>query len=777
MSDTGRREDLRLLRGEGRFTADHWPDGLCHVALLRSPHAHARILAIDVRAAAAMPGVVAVFSARDLVADGVGALPSVIPYRRPDGSPAPRTPRPLLAGDVVRHVGEPVAMVVAREAALALDAVERIAVDYASLPAVTRCAEARAVGAPTLWPEAPDNVAYHWRHGDHAAVAAAIAGAAHVTRLDYGVSRVAACPMEPRVIVVRPHADGRLEIHAATQTPYALRNGIAKLIGLEPSWIRVVAGDVGGAFGMKADVAREDGLVCWAARRLGVPLRWMSDRGEGFISDDQARDVVFDATLALDADGGFVALKVDYAVNVGAYVSGRSLGPITNIGGIAGVYRTPLIAAEVHGVLTNTIPTAPYRGAGRPDATFVIERLIDLAAAELGLDAFDLRRRNLIPAAAMPYRTGLLFEYDCGDFRANMDEVERLADLAGFRARKAASAGRGRLRGLGICNPIEVAGGPYSKVAPDAARLVVSPEGMVHLFTGAMSVGQGLETAWPRLVAARLGIAADRCVYHQGDTDELDAGRGSGGSAGLCVSGTAMSLAVEETLRLARTLAADHLEAAATDLEFAAGVFRIVGTDRGVTLTELAAIAASGQGDLPPARRGLMASTSFQPARVTFPNGCHVCEVEVDPETGLVEVQSYAVVEDIGRVLNPDLVHGQIHGGVAQGMGQALMEEIRYEAGTAQLLTGSFMDYPMPRAVDLPAIAIATREVPTAVNPLGAKGVGEAGTVGALAATINAICDALAPLGVRHIDMPATPSRVWAAIEAARRGRKDAGRV
>ncbi|MBL8697609.1 MAG: xanthine dehydrogenase family protein molybdopterin-binding subunit [Alphaproteobacteria bacterium] len=771
MDTTGRREDDRLLRGEGRFTADRRPDGLCHVAFLRSPHPHARIASIATTTAAEMPGVLAVLTSRDLAADGVGDLPSVVPYKRPDGAPAPRTPRPLLARDIVRHVGEPVAMVVARSHAQAVDAVERIDVAFESLPAVIRCDAARAAGAPALWPDAPDNVAFIWRHGDRDGVAAAISGAAHVTRLVDRVSRVAACPMEPRVIVARPLADGRLEVHAATQTPFALRNGLARLLGLEPSRLRVVAGDVGGAFGMKADVAREDGLVCWAARRLGVPVRWLSERGEGFISDDQARDVAFEAVLALDGDGKFVALQVGYAVNVGAYASGRSLGAITNIGGIAGVYRTPLIAAEVHGVLTNTLPTAPYRGAGRPDATYVIERTIDLAATELGLDPIELRRRNLIPAAAMPYRTGLLFEYDCGDFAANMDEAHRLADLAGYPARKAASARRGRLRGLGVCNPIEVAGGPYSKVLPDSARLVVNPDGRVHLFTGAMSVGQGLETAWPRIVAARLGIPADRCVYHQGDTDEIETGRGSGGSAGLCVSGTAMSLAVEETLRIARDLAAEHLEAAVADLEFAAGAFRVVGTDRGVALAELAALAAAGQGDRPDAERGLVAAAAFQPPRVTFPNGCHVCEVEVDPETGAVEVQSYAVVEDIGRVLNPDLVHGQIHGGVAQGMGQALMEEIRYEPGSAQLLTGSFMDYPMPRAADVPAIAIATREVPTAVNPLGAKGVGEAGTVGSLAATINAICDALAPLGVRRIEMPATPARVWAAIEAARRAR------
>lgn len=761
MSTDGRREDDRLLRGLGRFTADSAPDGMCHAVFLRSPHAHARILSLDYEAAAAIPGVLAVYTAADLAADGVPDLASSTSLRRADGSSTPVTSRALLVGERIRHAGEPVALVVATSAEAAIDAAEQIEVDYDPLPVATGCAAARNPGAMAIWTQAPDNVAFVWRHGDADTVAAAIGAAAHVVRREYTVSRVAANPMEPRILVAKPR-DGKLEVTAATQTPYALRDGLAAILKMPKDDIRVIAGDVGGAFGLKADIFREDAVICWAARRLGRPVRWMEDRSEYFIADDQARDVAMKVTLALNSDARFIALKVEYAVNLGAYVSHRSLGPITNIGGIAGVYRIDRIAAEVEGVFTNTVPTAPYRGAGRPDATYAIERIIDIAAGELGIDPFELRRRNLVPASAMPYQTGFLFEYDCGDFRANMDAAEKLADVAGFPQRRAEAAGRGRLRGLGVCNPIEVAGGPYSKVLPDQARIEVRPDGTLHVFTGAMSVGQGLETAWTQMLAERLGLSAEEIVYHQGDTGEMAAGRGSGGSAGLCVSGTAVGFAADAAIETGRLIAADILEAAPADIEFVSGAFKIVGTDRKTTLAQVAAHAARNE------PRGLVGEAQFQPPRVTFPNGCHICEVEVDPETGTVEMVRYSVVEDIGRVLNPQLAHGQIHGGIAQGLGQALMEKISFDPDTGQLLTGSFMDYAMPRASDMPHIAIEMREVPTAVNALGAKGVGEAGTVGALTATINAICAALAPLGVSHVEMPATPARVWAAIEIAR---------
>jgi len=732
---------------------------MCHAIFVRCPHGHARIERVGTAAAAAYPGVVAVITADDLAADRVGALASPVNLTRPDGRPAPSTPRPLLAGEIVRHLGEPVVMVVAATLAEGLEAAEQMEVEYTPLPAVTTCQEALAPGAPTVWDEAPENLAFRWRHGDREAVTAAMASAAHVVRLDYGTSRVASNPLEPRGTLACPLDDGSMLVYSSTQNPFQLRDALAKHFGEPPERVRIIAGEVGGAFGMKAGLFREDALVFWAARRLRKPVRWVADRSEAFLADDQARDVRISAALALDGSGTFLALDVRYEINLGAYASVRSMGPITNIGGVAGVYATPSIAAEVCGVLTHTLPTAPYRGAGRPDATFVIERLIDRAAVELGIDKMELRRRNLIPAAAMPFKTGLIFEYDCGDFRANMEAAARRADVAGLASRKAEAARRGRLRGLGICNPIEAAGGPYGHPQPDQARLVLHADGTANLYSGAMSVGQGLETALPQMVAARLGLPIDRISYHQGDTSEAETGRGSGGSSGLCVSGAAVAQAVDETIEAGRTLAADHLETAVADLEFRSGNYVVAGTDRAVSLVDIAAKAvASGE--------HLGGQARFQPPAVTFPNGCHICEVEIDPETGSVEVISYVAVEDIGRVLNPLLAHGQIHGGIAQGLGQALGEQVVY-APSAQLLTGSFMDYAMPRADGMPPITIEMREVPTKVNPLGAKGVGEAGTVGALSAAINAVCDALAPLGVHHLEMPATPYRVLAAIRKA----------
>jgi carbon-monoxide dehydrogenase large subunit len=770
-----RREDDRLISGKGVFTGDLQPDGLCHAIFLRSPHGHARIERIVTNTAAALSGVVAVLTARDLAADGVAAIQSPIKLTRPDGSPAPLTPRPLLADGVVRHLGEPVVMIVAASAAVGADAAELVQVDYSPLPAVTTCRDALATGAPAVWTTAPDNIAFLWRQGAHEAVAEAIASAAHVTRLDYGLSRVAASPLEPRVTLAQPEKDGRMRVYSSTQNPFQLRDALARQFGETPARIHVIAGDVGGSFGMKAGLFREDALVFWAARRLGRPVRWLADRAEAMLSDDQARDVCFSAALALDPAGTFAALQVRYDINIGGYVSGRSLGPITNIGGIAGAYRTPLIAAEVYGVFTNTIPTSPYRGAGRPDATFVIERLIDVAASEIGIDPIELRRRNLIPAEAMPFKTGLVFEYDCGDFRANMDAAVARADVAGFPARNADAARRGKLRGIGICNPVEAAGGPYGNPQPDQARILVREDGTAHLYTGAMSVGQGLETAFAQMAAVKFGIPMDRLFYHQGDTDDLASGRGSGGSSGLCVSGSAVSAAIDQTIEAGRQIAADQLEVASADLEFEAGRFTVAGTDRSISLAEVAKAAAMGASDAEPSQRGLTAKAIFQPSTVTFPNGCHICEVEVDPETGAVDVISYVAVEDIGRVLNPMLVHGQIHGGVAQGIGQALCEHVVYDSGSAQLLSGSFMDYAMPRADNIPNITIEMRAVPTKVNELGSKGVGEAGTIGALSATINAVCNALEPLGVRHLEMPATPDRVWAAIRDAKQQREQRG--
>jgi aerobic carbon-monoxide dehydrogenase large subunit len=497
---------------------------------------------------------------------------------------------------------------------------------------------------------------------------------------------------------------------------------------------------------------REELLVFWASRHVGQPVRWAASRGESFLADEHARDVLIHAELGLDADARFTALRIRYEVNVGAYMSWRSTAPVNNIGGISGVYVIPATAAEVHGVFTNTHPTAPYRGAGRPDATYAIERVIDVAAAEMGMDAAELRRRNLIPASAMPYRTSFRFEYDCGDFERNFDKALELADYAGFADRRAQAKRRGMLRGIGIAMPIEMAGGLLS----DNARLTANEDGTVTLRVGSTSVGQGHETSLSRLVAQALGIPMEHVRYEQGDTDLLVTGRGNGGSSALIQGGSALRIAADDLIAHARDAAARRLEAHVDDIEFVQGVLRVRGTDHAVSLGELARDGVTLEGV------GL-----FKPERPTFPNGCHICELEIDPATGAVTPLKYVSVEDVGRVLNPVFVEGQIHGGVAQGMGQALMEQICFD-DYGQLLTGSFMDYAMPRAEDVPAIVSANLETPTALNPLGVKGVGEAGTVGALSATMNAVCDALRPEGVRHLDMPATPMRVWQALREAK---------
>ncbi|HVY18397.1 MAG TPA: xanthine dehydrogenase family protein molybdopterin-binding subunit [Rhodopila sp.] len=759
-----RREDLRLLTGRGNYTADARPGAMAVAVFLRSPYAHARITSIDTAAARALPGVFGVFTAADLT--DVSPIPGGIGFPRPDGGPAPKTDRKLLAEDRVRFVGEPVAVVVADSRAAGLEAAEAILVDYDALPLVTDAAAAMAQGAPAVWDDVPDNIGFLWKRGDADGAAAALAGSAHVTTLDFCVSRVTANSMEPRGAWAEVAADGRLEVHASHQSPFALRNGMASgNFGCAPTDIRVVPGDVGGSFGMKSGVHLEPVLVAWAARRLGRPVRWVSDRTEGFLTDEQAREMRISASLGLDKDGRFTALKLRWDVNLGAYVSGRSGWGVGNIGGIAGVYVIPYIAAEVCGVLTHTVPTAAYRGAGRPEATYAIERLIDLAAREIGVSPYELRRRNLIPPSAMPYKTALTFTYDCGEFEGNMVMAAEMADLGGFPARRADAEARGKLRGIGLCNCIEVAGGPFLRPARDQASLRIAPDGTLVLRSGSMSVGQGLETTMTQLVAERFGVDIEQVRWEGGDTDLLPGGKGNGGSGALCIGGSAVMLAADKVIETARKVAAEILEAAVVDIEFSNGRFRIAGTDRSVGLAEVARAAPIMPGE----EGGLTESGEFVPTAVTFPNGTHVCEVEIDKETGVTEIVRYSAVEELGRVLNPLIVTGQIQGGVVQGIGQALGEVIIHDKESGQMLTASFMDYQMPRAYEYPEFQLATREVPTAVNPIGAKGVGEAGTVGALGAAMNAINDALAPLGVRHFDMPATPARVWEAIRMASR--------
>lgn len=756
-----RLEDSRLLTGKGSYTADLSPPGLLHAIMLRSPYAHADITAMDVTAARALPGIVAVYTEADLAADNLPALPGGVEIPGPDGNPGPKHARPALARGRVRFVGEAVAMIVAETRAAGLEAAEAITVEYSARDAVTTTAAALTPGASRVWDDVADNTGFVWKRGDRAAVDAAMAGAAHVARQKIVINRVTANTMEPRVALGQVDPDGRLRITAAHQSPHQLRNALANSIfKVAPEDIHVTIGEVGGSFGMKSGLHLEVVLCGWAAKKLNRPVRWVSDRTEGFLTDEQARDIVVDVALALDANGKFLALDVHYDANIGAFLSGRSPSMVGNAGGLAGVYLLPAIAAEIRGVFTHTMPTAAYRGAGRPEATYVIERIIDIAARETGRDPFELRRQNLIPPEAMPYKTALTFLYDCGEFEGNMSLAADIADLPGYAARRAASEAQGKLRGLGICNCIEVAGGPFVRPASDMARLSLAEDGTLTLASGSMSVGQGLETTMRQLVSERFGIPVEQINYQFGDTDNLPAGKGNGGSGALCIGGAAVTVTMDALIEKLRNIAAEVLEAAPADIELAEGKFRIAGTDRTIGLAEVARRA--------PSPDELTETGKFSPTAVTFPNGTHIAEVEIDPETGVTKLVRYAAVEELGKILNPQIVAGQIHGGVVQGVGQALGEQILHDPDTGQLLTASFMDYQMPRADEMPDFVLATRSVPTKVNPLGAKGVGEAGTVGALGAAMNAICDALAPLGISHFDMPATPGRVWEAIQAAK---------
>ncbi|MGI9479860.1 MAG: xanthine dehydrogenase family protein molybdopterin-binding subunit [Hyphomicrobiaceae bacterium] len=759
----GRIEDDRLTTGAGRYVADIPTADLTHAFVVRAPVANGLLAPLDISDAAGADGVLAVYTAEHLAAVGIGAMPCPVKLPRPDGEEAFPAGRRVLASDRIRHLGEAVALVVAESRAAAQAAAELITVDVDDTPVVVTTDAALAADAPLIWDEVPGNVAFHWSQGDLAAVEGAIAGAHHVVRVKSHVTRVMAHTMEPRGCLMAPGDDGRLVVYPSNQNPYPVRAGLANMLGIDQQDIHVVAGDVGGSFGMKSGCYPEDILVAFAVRALGRPVRWIADRTEGFLSDDHGRDVKMSGELALDRDGAFVALRVRSDINIGAYLSGRSMGLIGNYGGIAGIYRIGQIAAEAFGVHTHTQMTAPYRGAGRPEATYIIERLIDIAARETGVDPFELRRRNAVPPDAMPYDTGFRFTYDCGEFEANMLAAADLADRAGFEARRAEARSRGKLRGLGMANPIEAAGGPYVAPASDQSRIVVNADGSVDLYTGTMSVGQGSETMFSNMIAERLGLDVGHVRYHQGDTDMLPGGRGNGGSSSTGVGGSAIKITLDNVIDEGSRLAAEMLQAKADEIVFGDGRFTVKGGTSSVSLVEVAKLAEERSAE------GLHASGKFDPPAVTFPNGCHMCEVEIDAATGVCEIVNYSVVEDIGTVMNPVMARGQMHGGIAMGVGQALFENVAYDGESGQLVSGSFMDYTMPRADDLPAnIQFKTRPVPTKVNPLGAKGIGEAGSVGSIAATINAVCDALGPLGIDHIEMPATPARIWSAIQAAK---------
>src|SRR5271170_2267222 len=759
-----RFEDPRLLRGGGRYVDDMVLPRMAFGHVLRSPYAHARIRAVDVARAKAAPGVLAVLTGTDWQAAGWGDLPVPDGMRRRGGGPMYRPRFPALASDRVRWVGDYVAFVVAETKHQAADAAELIEVDYEPLPAIVSTEGAVAAGAPRVWEDCPDNICFVHEVGDKAAVEAGFARADHVTKRRLVINRVTAAAMEPRGSIgdYNP-SDGRYTIYTTLQRTHSYRAELAQIIGVPESRVRVVAGDIGGSFGMKSAIYNEVALVLLAAKLIGRPVKWTSTRSEAFLSDAQARDHVTEAELALDKEGHFLAFRVKIIAAVGAYAQAGSNAFVMNLGTLAGVYRTPAIHADVTAVFSNTNPMRPYRGNGRPEFGFVIERMVDEAAAELGIDRVELRRRNTIPPEAMPFKTGLIFTYDCGEFAKNLDLALAEADFAGFEARRAAAHRSGKLRGIGLSNTIErAAAGGF-----EAAEIRFDRGGTVTLVSGSVTQGQGHETVYKQLLCDRLGIHPDQVHYVQGDTDKVANGEGTGGSRSAALGGSAVQAATEKIVVKARAIAAHLFGAAPDDVKFEDGMFTAPRSNRALSLGEVASESLNPK-NLPDGMDlGLIAGATFSCKEQNFPNGCHICELEIDAETGEVEILRYSVVDDVGTVMNPLLLEGQICGGIAQGVGQVLMEDIRFDPASGQLLTGSFMDYAMPRASDLSAIECESNPVPTKTNPLGVKGAGEAGNVGALPALGNALIDALSPLGIRHLEMPATPERLWRAIRKA----------
>jgi len=755
-----RFEDPRLVQGRGRYIDDVVYPGMAHGVVLRSPHAHARIKSIDIEAAQAAPGVLAVLTAADWKKAGLGDLPGHGGLKLRDGSPMYKPGYPVLAEDRVRWVGDCVAFVVAETVAQAMDAAELINVDYEPLPTVVSTADASKPGAPQVWDGCKDNICFVELIGDKAAVDAAFAKAAHVAKHRFIINRVTAACMEPRGAVgVYLPAEDRYIIHSPVQRAHPYRSEIARVLNVPESKMRVISIEVGGSFGMKTPVFNEAPLTLLASKLTGRPVKWMSTRTEAFLSDAQARDNVTEAELALDKDGHFLALRVKTIAAIGAYLQNNMPAFFLNAGTLAGTYRTPAIHADITAVFTNTNPVRPYRGNGRPEAAYIIERMIELAARELGLDPIDLRRRNYIAPNQMPFKTGLTFTYDSGEIKKNMDMALEMADAKGFKKRRDESRKHGKLRGLGISNTIERAAAPGT----EGAEVRFDRSGTATLFSGAVTAGQGHETVFKQLVCDRLGLNPDDVRYVQGDTDEVFYGEGTGGSRSATMAGSAFLMATDKVIEKAKAIVAHALKIDVTDLNFADGVFSSPKSNRTMTIKEVA-VDATTPAKLPANMEpGLFATAVYKAPVNNYPNGCHVCEVEIDRETGEVEIVRYSVVDDVGTVLNPLLLHGQIHGGVAQGVGQILMEDIHFDA-SGQLVTASFMDYAMPHAHNLCDIEVKSNPVPTKTNPLGTKGAGEAGNVGALPAVSNALVDALSEFGVKHIEMPATPERIWRAM-------------
>jgi carbon-monoxide dehydrogenase large subunit len=783
MSDMGigvavkRKEDARFLTGKGTYTDDIVRPGQLHAYVLRSPFAHARIVSIDAGAARSSPGVVAIYTGEDLAAAKVGGVPCGWQITNKDGSKMKEPAHPVLGIGKVRHVGDPVALVVAETKAQARAAALAIAVEYDELPAVISMPQAIAGGAAAVHDDAPDNTCFDWAIGDAAAADAAFARAAHVTRLELTNNRLVPNAMEPRAANAEyDRATGDTTLYTTSQNPHLIRLLLgAFVLGIPEHKLRVVAPDVGGGFGSKIFHYAEEVLVTFAARQLGRPVKWTAERSESFMSDAHGRDHVTRAELAIDADGRFIGLRVKTLANMGAYLSTFAPAVPTWLHGtlMSGCYTTPAIYCEVRAVFTNTVPVDAYRGAGRPEATFVVERLVDTAARELQVDPAELRRKNFI--RSFPYATPVGLTYDSGDYEPTLDLALKEADYAGFAKRRDEARSRGKLRGIGMATYVEACGiAPSALVGAlgaraglyEAGQIRIHPTGSVTLFTGTHSHGQGHETTFAQLISTTLGVPFEQIEVVHGDSSKIPFGMGTYGSRSIAVGGSALVKAADKIIAKGKKIAAHLLEAAETDIEFKDGKFTVAGTDRAKSLGEIA-LAAYVPHNYPieTVEPGLDETAFYDPKNFTYPAGCHVCEVEIDPETGVVEVKRFTVSDDVGTIINPMIVDGQIHGGVAQGIGQALYEGCVYDEGSGQLMTGSFMSYQMPRAADLPFFNVGLHVTACTHNPIGVKGCGEVGSIGAPAAVINAIVDALAHLGIKHVEMPATPERVWKTIQ------------
>ena len=777
-----RKEDLRFLSGRGQYTDDINRPGQTHAYMLRSPHAHAAIRSIDLAQARAMPGVLAIFTGADLAAENIGGIPCGWQIHNKDGSPMAEPMHPALAIGKVRHVGDQVAVVIAETRAQARDAAEAIVVDYDVLPAAATMAQALAAGAPQIHDAAPGNLCYDWHIGDRAVLDAAFAKAHKVVAFETTNNRLVPNAMEPRAAIgdFDPQS-GDYTLYTTSQNPHVIRLLMgAFVLNIPESKLRVVAPDVGGGFGSKIYHYAEEAIVTWASARVKRPIKWTADRTESFVSDAHGRDHVTQAELALDAGGKILGLKVHTHANMGAYLSTFAPCVPTYLYAtlLSGVYSMPVIYAEVKAVFTNTVPVDAYRGAGRPEATYLLERLMDVAAAEIGLDKVEFRRRNFVPVDGFPYQTPVALQYDSGNYFATLDAALETAGWAGFESRRKAAAAQGKLRGIGISTYVEACGiAPSAVVGSLGARaglyevgtIRVHPTGSVTVLTGAHSHGQGHETTFAQLVADRLGVPIANVDIVHGDTAKVPFGMGTYGSRSLAVGGSAMVKAMDKIVAKGKRIAAHLMEASVEDVEFERGIFRVTGTDKTKTLTDIS-LAAYVPHNYPidEIEPGLEETAFYDPKNFTYPGGCHIAEVEIDPETGKVAMVNFTAVDDVGRVINPMIVEGQVQGGVAQGIGQALLESAIYDAH-GQLISGSMMDYTMPRADDLAPVSVATHTTLCTHNPLGVKGCGEVGAIGSPPAVINAVVDALRDYGVRHIEMPATPQKIWNIINGGRR--------